>query len=123
MLRIRPNMTYHKPFLLSPAAKDYLWGGNRLRDGFCKNIDISLLAETLEYSTHPNGPSIISRGEYKGISLTDFISKHPHIVGYHPTSSKGKIPILVKFIDAKANLSILKYIPLMNMLNNMETDN
>ena len=27
------------PFKLIPAAKDYLWGGNRLNDDFEKNID------------------------------------------------------------------------------------
>lgn len=29
-----------KPFLLKPAAKDYLWGGSRLNDDFSKNIDM-----------------------------------------------------------------------------------
>ena len=28
------------PFLLRPAGKDYLWGGNRLNDDFSKNINM-----------------------------------------------------------------------------------
>ena len=49
-----------KPFLLKPAVKDYLWGGNRLNDDFSKNIDMSPLAETWECSTHPDGLSIVA---------------------------------------------------------------
>ena len=36
----------HEPFLLSPAMKDYLWGGTRLKDGFSKETDLEILAET-----------------------------------------------------------------------------
>ena len=36
----------NEPFLLKPAAKDYLWGGTRLNDDFAKNIDMEPLAET-----------------------------------------------------------------------------
>ena len=31
-------MNGNKPFLLKPAAKDYLWGGSRLNDDFGKEI-------------------------------------------------------------------------------------
>lgn len=44
-----------KPFLLKPAAKNYLWGGNRLNEDFGKEIDLSPLAETWECSVHPEG--------------------------------------------------------------------
>ena len=39
-----------KPFLLKPAAKDYLWGGSRLNDDFSKNINMQPLAETWDTS-------------------------------------------------------------------------
>ena len=54
----------NKPFLLKPAAKDYLWGGNRLNDDFAKGIDMYPLAETWECSTHEDGPSIVASGEF-----------------------------------------------------------
>ena len=38
----------NSPFLLKPAGKDYLWGGNRLNDDFSKGIDLKPLAETWE---------------------------------------------------------------------------
>ena len=51
-------MSGNIPFLLKPAAKDYLWGGRRLNDEFNKGIDVYPLAETWECSTHPDGQSL-----------------------------------------------------------------
>ena len=59
----------HKPFLLRPSGKDYIWGGKRLNDEFEKNIPLSPLAETWECSTHPAGPSWVVGGEFDGMEL------------------------------------------------------
>jgi len=93
------------PFLLVPSAKDYLWGGTRLNDDFNKNIDLSPLAETWECSTHPDGPSYTVDGE----SLINVLSKNPEWLGEHPlqtTAGKPELPILIKLIDAKKDLSV-----------------
>lgn len=99
-----------KPFLLKPAAKDYLWGGNRLNDEFDKNIDMTPLAETWECSTHPDGLSIVGSGEYDGSTLKDVLAMHPDYLGSHPLENvidgKPELPILIKFIDANKNLSV-----------------
>ncbi len=92
------------PFMLTPAAKDYLWGGSRLNDDFGKNIDISPLAETWECSTHPDGPSLVF-----GDPLGDVLSRHPEWLGTHPLQITGgvpELPILIKLIDAKQDLSV-----------------
>lgn len=95
----------NKPFLLRPSGKDYLWGGTRLNDEFEKNIDMEPLAETWECSTHKDGPSYVASGEYEGSSLKDVLLKHPDYLGVH-ANDRGELPILVKFIDAKNDLSI-----------------
>jgi mannose-6-phosphate isomerase len=95
----------YRPFLLNPVGKDYLWGGSRLNDDFSKGIDISPLAETWECSTHPDGPSIVASGEHKGETLSEVIKNHPEYLGTHP-KSQGELPILIKFIDAKSDLSV-----------------
>ena len=98
------------PFLLSPAAKDYLWGGTRLNDDFEKNIDVYPLAETWECSTHPDGVSVVASGENSGRLLVDVLKEHPSYVGRHisenPDIPAGELPILIKLIDAKENLSV-----------------
>lgn len=93
------------PFLLKPAGKDYLWGGSRLNDDFSKGIDMEPLAETWECSTHPDGPSIVASGPYTGRTLTEVLGEHPEYLGSHPRT-KGELPILIKFIDAKKDLSV-----------------
>lgn len=98
----------NKAFLLKPAAKDYLWGGTRLNDDFGKNINLKPLAETWECSTHPDGQSIVASGEDSGLTLTEVIRAHPEYLGSHPLAIMGKaeLPILIKLIDAKQDLSV-----------------
>ena len=89
---------------LQPAGKDYLWGGTRLRDEYGKKIDLTPLAETWECSVHPDGPSIVANGQYKGKSLADVLQLHPEYLGTKVENSE--FPILIKFIDAKKDLSV-----------------
>ncbi len=94
------------PFLLKPAAKDYLWGGSRLNDDFAKGIELSPLAETWECSTHPDGQSCVAA---TGEKLGDLLSKHPEYLGTHPlatTNGRAELPILIKLIDACRDLSV-----------------
>lgn len=107
----RRNMNWNNdrsgthPFLLQPAGKDYLWGGSRLKDDFCKEVDLTPLAETWECSTHPDGPSLAASGEHEGKFLSDVLKEHPEYVGTHPKTDGG-LPILIKFIDARRDLSV-----------------
>lgn len=98
-----PSM--NKPFLLRPAGKDYLWGGNRLNDEFAKGIDMTPLAETWECSTHPDGTSRIEGGQHDGRLLSNVLREHPEYLGTHPRT-KDELPILIKLIDAKRDLSV-----------------
>ncbi|MBQ4417958.1 MAG: mannose-6-phosphate isomerase, class I, partial [Butyrivibrio sp.] len=93
------------PFLLSPAAKDYLWGGRRLNDDFAKGIDMFPLAETWECSTHPDGISQVKSGTHAGKNLLDVINAHPAYLGTR-YRDMGELPILVKLIDAANDLSV-----------------
>ncbi len=103
----------NEPFLLRPSGKDYLWGGNRLNDEFAKNIDMSPLAETWECSTHPDGPCYVASGRFEGMTLTEVLKIYPQYLGSHALehsvlhcTAPGQLPILIKFIDAKRDLSV-----------------
>ncbi len=97
----------NRPFLLSPAAKDYIWGGTRLREEYNKHIDVTSLAETWECSTHPDGPSRVASGAFAGEKLVDVLRAHPEFIGTHPkTDGEGGLPVLIKFIDAARDLSV-----------------
>lgn len=92
-----------QPMLLHPVGKDYLWGGNRLKEKYEKKIALTPLAETWECSVHPDGPSVIASGEYKGLTLAQLLDEHPEYMG---SKVDGEFPILVKFIDAEKDLSV-----------------
>lgn len=93
------------PFLLQPEGKDYLWGGSRLNEDFAKDIPLSPLAETWECSTHPDGISKVVTGEYRNFNLAQVLKEHPEILGTR-YEKLGELPILVKLIDAKKDLSV-----------------
>ncbi len=91
---------------LKPCGKDYLWGGRRLVEEYGKEASGEVLAETWELSCHPDGPSVIENGVHAGKTLRQYIEEQGKaVLGTHCRRFRD-FPILVKFIDAKDNLSI-----------------
>ncbi len=81
---------------LEPSIKDYIWGGKKLKGLFGRENGGKLISESWELSVHPDGESRTTAGR-----LTDHISSHPESVG-----GDGRLPILIKYIDAAQNLSV-----------------
>ena len=99
-------MSGNKPFMLSPAAKEYLWGGSRLNDDFNMELKASPLAEAWMCSTHLDGPSFVPSFD---CLLPDLLKKNPSWLGSHvlqTTDGKPELPIMIKLIDAKKDLSV-----------------
>lgn len=104
-MNLGENNKNHKPILLKPIAKDYLWGGLRLKDDFGLELNSDPFAEAWVCSTHPDGESVNSMGE----TLSSVLEKHPEYLGTHAlsiTGEKPELPILIKLIDAKNDLSV-----------------
>lgn len=91
---------------LKPSCKDYLWGGHRLADEYGKEFDGDILAESWELSCHPDGPSTIINGRYAGKTLEQYTEEAGKDVLGTNCRRFRDFPILIKFIDAKENLSI-----------------
>ncbi len=91
---------------LSPAFKDYLWGGTKLRDKYGKESDLPRLAESWELSAHPAGESRISGGEFDGLTLSEYIEKNGKGILGKDCETFDNFPVLIKFIDAKEPLSV-----------------
>jgi mannose-6-phosphate isomerase len=92
------------PMKLTAPCKDYLWGGNRLRE-YGKISDSDRIAESWELSCHPDGESIIAEGAFAGRTLTEFLAAHPKAAGSNCRRFE-RFPVLVKLIDARDNLSV-----------------
>lgn len=93
-------------FKLKPSCKDYIWGGHRLAEEFGKEYDGDVLAETWELSCHPDGPSVIENGEWAGKTLQEYIEETGREVLGTNCRRFRDFPVLIKFIDARENLSI-----------------
>lgn len=91
---------------LIPSCKDYIWGGHRLAEEYGKVIEGDVLAESWELSCHDDGASIISNGVWAGKTLKEYIKESKEDVLGNNCKRFSDFPILIKFIDAKDNLSI-----------------
>ena len=96
-----------EPFvLLSPAYKDYLWGGVRLKELYGKETDLECIAESWELSAHPDGQSSVCGGRYDGLPFARYLE----IIGDEALGWKYQgnraFPLMIKLIDANKDLSI-----------------
>lgn len=92
---------------LKPSCKDYIWGGHRLAQEYGISYDGNVLAEAWELSCHPDGPSTIVNGIHAGKTLQQYIDEQGReVLGTNNCQQSCDFPILIKFIDAKENLSV-----------------
>lgn len=96
------------PFKFQPILKERLWGGTKLKDVFNKPIPNEITGESWEVSTVKGDVSIIENGILAGKSLQEILNEQPqNLVGKRVFERFGtEFPILIKFIDAKQDLSI-----------------
>lgn len=95
------------PIKLTAPIKDYLWGGTRLITDFNKKTDLEKAAESWELSTHPDGESVVTGGEFDGMKLSEYIKANGNDACIGTKAAEFDFfPILIKLIDAKDSLSI-----------------
>ena len=98
----------HYPLLFEPNLHSVIWGVNQLRPYKGLPSSDEPIGESWEVSAVPSSPSIIANGEHKGKDLITVISENPAAILGKKVAQKYKseLPLLVKFIDAKRDLSI-----------------
>ena len=63
------------PLKLTAPLRDYLWGGQRLKQEYGKQSELPKIAESWELSCHKDGTSVIANGEAAGMLLSDYIEQ------------------------------------------------
>jgi len=95
-----------EPIKLKATCKDYIWGGQRLKNDFGKGSDLEKVAESWELSAHKDGESVVFGGAFDGLKLTEYIEKNgKECIGENAMKFEF-FPILIKLIDAADNLSV-----------------
>ncbi len=106
------------PLKFEPIYKAKVWGGRALEDLFVRTLPgDEMIGESWELvdlgQTSVSGGgggaerSVIGNGPLAGLTIHDAMLKHgPELMGHLPPSDDGGFPLLVKFLDASANLSV-----------------
>lgn len=96
------------PLLFEPNLHVIVWGGNKLQSYKDLTPTNEPIGESWEVSAVESSPSIIANGELKGHTLIEAVERYGEkLLGKSVFEKyKGKLPLLVKFIDAKRDLSI-----------------
>ena len=88
---------------LSPVFKQMIWGGDRLGKDWPYQIPGDDTGECWAVSAHPSGDCTIKNGTFAGQTLSSLWDNHRELFG---NIQGDRFPLLVKIIDAKADLSI-----------------
>lgn len=84
---------------LYPEYKDYIWGGDKLKTRYGKQTKKTPCAESWELSFHKDGLTRLVNGKTLAESVTEKdLGKNVKDFPF--------FPVLIKFIDAKDNLSV-----------------
>lgn len=91
-----------------PYFKSVLWGGDKIAQYKGVSIDQKQIGESWEISGIQGRESVVSEGENSGLTIIELIRKYKGaLVGESIYKKYGDtFPILVKFIDAKQDLSL-----------------
>jgi mannose-6-phosphate isomerase len=94
------------PLKFKPIYKRCIWGGQKLRQFFNKDIPpFEKIGESWELVDLPNDKSIIDNGEFAGQTFGSIFQKYKkEIIGSE--NFPGDFPLLLKFLDAQDILSV-----------------
>jgi len=100
------NLNY--PIKFKPILKTKIWGGQKLNLLLNKHNNAPNIGESWEISDVEGDISIVANGVLKGQSLKELLQRFKgSLIGEKNYKTFGdKFPLLIKFIDAKSDLSI-----------------
>lgn len=101
-------MTTLYPLKFQPILKDKIWGGQKLQQFLNKPTTSTEAGESWEISDVEGDTSVVSNGPLKGASLKTLMDTYTSdLMGEKNFRQFGtKFPLLIKFIDAKQDLSV-----------------
>ncbi|MFL5339228.1 MAG: type I phosphomannose isomerase catalytic subunit, partial [Gemmataceae bacterium] len=94
------------PLKFEPIFKNYLWGGRRLAEWFPAAPARGPVAEAWLVSDEPANPSRVLDGPLAGRTLRELMSTAGSRLLGSSCPADGRFPLLLKFLDAAAALSV-----------------
>jgi mannose-6-phosphate isomerase len=94
------------PLKFEPIFKQRIWGGQKLREVFNKDIPAGeKIGESWELADLPDDKSVIANGQLAGRPLASAIEEYPKEIAGDENFS-GPFPLLIKILDAQDILSV-----------------
>lgn len=96
------------PIKFEPILKEKIWGGQKLHQILNKSSKADNVGESWEISDVEGDTSVVVNGNLKGTSLKSLLENYKALLigGKNYSIFGNKFPLLIKFIDAKQDLSI-----------------
>ncbi|MDR3194185.1 MAG: class I mannose-6-phosphate isomerase [Tannerella sp.] len=96
------------PFIFRPILKEIIWGGTDIRPFKGLTPTGEAIGESWELSHVKGNYSVVANGALEGQTIDDLIATYgARLVGEKVMQRFGRtFPLLIKFIDARDNLSI-----------------
>ncbi len=94
------------PVLLKAPLKDYIWGGQRLKNEYGFETDLEKVSEAWVLSCHKDGECVIENGELSGKTLTEALKIWGDAAIGERAAKFPYFPLLIKLIDACDRLSL-----------------
>jgi mannose-6-phosphate isomerase len=102
-----------EPLLFQRIAQTAVWGGRALVERLAVDADPDTpIGETWELSDYPGATTRVRGGVCDGVELQQLIAEHAELLlGESRMDRDGRFPLLVKFIEARQDLSIQVHPP------------
>ena len=96
------------PLKFRPILKTVVWGGEKIAPFKEISTDQHNIGESWELSGVKGHESVIANGEFEGMTITELVEKfRGELIGEKVYADTGnEFPLLIKFIDARNDLSI-----------------
>ena len=96
------------PLKFKPILKTLVWGGEKIAPFKGISTDQHNIGESWELSGVKGNESVVSNGEFAGRTITELLDEYKgRLIGEKNYKKTGnEFPLLIKFIDAKQDLSI-----------------
>lgn len=94
------------PLILKAPLKDYIWGGNRLKNEYGFETELDKVAEAWVLSSRNDGDATVINGELSGENLSEVLALWGDTAIGKNASKFEYFPLLIKLIDACDRLSV-----------------
>ena len=100
------------PLCFQPLYKERIWGGRKLADFPGRELPEGIpIGESWEVTDRPEGVSVVVNGPDRGRTLRSLMEERRDWLTGGLTAAKGRFPWLIKFLDAREDLSLQVHPP------------